>query len=273
MRNIIIKICSVSLLIVFCAASAFASAPNPAQMGDPGGVKSQEISKQLQNGAQTNQKSAPTVPTVVSTPAQPSFGGQPQSGAPNAAQGNIMTTKPGSEDMPPPELGTDGNPLMEGTGGIVAGDGAGQTTDGTTPPDASGAVGSGATQTLDWFNGGNELINTYKNLTVYDVKTGVTWKATYINGANHADIIPASEGDAVLLTNNQITGDYVRRPVVVTINGARYAGSMYAEGHGSTNYCTYFKGVMCIHFTGSMTHGSQKVDADHQAAIQEAMKH
>ena len=65
----------------------------------------------------------------------------------------------------------------------------------------------------------------------------------------------------------------MRRPVLVTINGVQYAGSMYAVGHGETSYCSYFKGVMCIHFTGSQTHGSQKVDADHQNAIKDALQY
>lgn len=131
---------------------------------------------------------------------------------------------------------------------------------------------SGSTQSLDWYNVGFDLINKNKSITVYDINSGITWGATYINGKNHADIIPASQADAQKLVNNKITGDYVRRPVVVTIAGQKYAGSMYAVGHGNTSYCNYFSGVMCIHFTGSQTHGSQKVDTDHQNAIGQALQ-
>ena len=127
-------------------------------------------------------------------------------------------------------------------------------------------------QTLDWFNGGASLLSKNKSIKIYDTKTGTSWSAKYINGANHADIIPASSSDATLLKNKKIIGSYERRPVVVTIAGTQYAGSMYAVGHGSTNYCSYFKGVMCIHFTGSKTHGTKKVDTAHQNAITEAMK-
>lgn len=130
---------------------------------------------------------------------------------------------------------------------------------------------SGGTQTLDWYSVGYDLINKYKNIKIYDINAGISWSATYINGKNHADIIPASQADAEKLEKNNITGSYVRRPVLVTINGTQYAGSMYAVGHGETSYCKYFKGVMCIHFTGSQTHGSKKVDSDHQSAIQDAL--
>ena len=135
------------------------------------------------------------------------------------------------------------------------------------------SVTAGSTQSLDWFGAGYKLINANKGITVFDIKTGVTWSARYINGANHADVIPASEADATKLKANKITGSYERRPVIVTIAGQKYAGSMYAVGHGTTSYCSYFSGVMCIHFTNSKTHGSDNVDSDHQAAIGEALKY
>lgn len=124
---------------------------------------------------------------------------------------------------------------------------------------------------LDWFADGYTLINAFPNISVYDCNTGVTWNAKYINGKNHADVIPASATDAQLLTAYSITGSYVRRPCIITINGTKYAGSMYAVGHGTTNYCSWFSGVMCIHFTGSKTHTSGRVDADHQKAIQSVL--
>lgn len=133
------------------------------------------------------------------------------------------------------------------------------------------AVSSGTTASLDWFATGVELLKKYPDFQVYDISTGTTWNAKYINGANHADVVPASAGDAQKLKANSITGSYVRRPVICTINGMKYAGSMYAVGHGSTSYVSYFSGVMCIHFTGSKTHGTGNVDADHQSAIQQAI--
>lgn len=137
------------------------------------------------------------------------------------------------------------------------------TYNGTNPDQMRGNVLS-----LDWFANGYTLINAYPTVSIYDCNTGVIWNAKYINGKNHADVIPASATDAALLTAYNITGSYVRRPVIATINGTKYAGSMYAVGHGTTSYCSWFSGVMCIHFTGSKTHNSGKVDADHQSAIQ-----
>lgn len=137
-----------------------------------------------------------------------------------------------------------------------------------------GTIASGSNsnpKSLDWFSDGYSLINKNKSITIYDLNSGVTWGAKYINGTNHADIVPASAADAKKITSSKIVGSYVRRPVIVTIAGVNYAGSMYAVGHGEDNYCDYFNGVMCIHFTGSQTHGSKVVDADHQKAIQVAL--
>lgn len=136
---------------------------------------------------------------------------------------------------------------------------------------SSPSIGTGSTSSLDWFSYGYSLINANKNISVYDVNAKLTWNATYVEGANHADVIPASATDAQKLKANNITGSYVRRPVIVTIAGQKFAGSMYAVGHGNEQFCSWFSGVMCIHFTGSKTHGTGNVDADHQAAIQQAL--
>lgn len=132
------------------------------------------------------------------------------------------------------------------------------------------AITPGTTQKLDWYSTGNALINSNKSIQVFDINSQVTWNATYINGSNHADVVPATKADADKLKANGIIGDYVRRPVIVTIAGQKYAGSMYAVGHGEKNYVSFFSGVMCIHFTGSKTHGTDKVDKDHQNAIDQA---
>ncbi|MCL1796337.1 MAG: SH3 domain-containing protein, partial [Clostridia bacterium] len=131
----------------------------------------------------------------------------------------------------------------------------------------------GTTTTLDWFAIGNSLLGANKNIQIFDIQAQITWNATFIHGENHADVVPASKTDADKLKANNITGSYVRRPVIVTIGGQKYAGSMYAVGHGSTSYVNYFSGVMCIHFTGSRTHGSNNVDPDHQKAIQDALNY
>ena len=253
MRSKKFAICALVLAGALFVSGASASAPHPAQMGDPGGARAKEIEQALKNNTSppSSQKAAPA-PVSQDMPAQ----GQGQQGA-------IMNTEPGA-------TGGDSGSADENDIPVISAPKPPENTEYEKPVTLPADI---STQALDWFGAGFDLIKKNKNITVYDVKTGITWKAIYINGRNHADIIPASAEDTIKLANNKITGDYVRRPVVVTIGGTKFAGSMYAEGHGTTNYASYFKGVMCIHFTGSMTHGTQKVDKDHQNAIQEALKH
>lgn len=156
----------------------------------------------------------------------------------------------------------------------IAGNGTIRCIFGSTSGSSSGSSGSaaaGSVKELQWFNDGYRLMQSKPTIRILDCKSGISWKAKYINGSQHADIIPSSADEAYKIRN--IIGNYERRPVIVTINGTMYAGSMYAVPHGETDYCSYFDGVMCIHFTGSMTHGSDSVDAAHQSAIREALRY
>ena len=62
-----------------------------------------------------------------------------------------------------------------------------------------------------------------------------------------------------------------RRPVWVTVNGRSVAGSVYGVPHnypaGDTIPDNDFYGQFCVHFVGSTTHSTARVDAGHQAAI------
>ena len=155
----------------------------------------------------------------------------------------------------------------------IAGNGTIRCIFGSTAADSSSSSSSssssGKVHELQWFYDGYNLMNSCSSMSILDCKSGIRWTAKYINGSYHADVIPASAADAAKISG--IIGSYVRRPVIVTVNGTMYAGSMYAVSHGETDYCDYFDGVMCIHFTGSKTHGSDNVDPDHQAAIQTAL--
>lgn len=258
MKKSLLAICAITLLVLLTALPAIAAAQSNGYTGDQGGVMAKELEERLRSQTgQGNQRSAPASGGSSSGGSgayQPVAESQPQSEG-----GTVMYTNPATGETFPVEVEDE---AAQGTPPAVA-----------VPPEMPVADPNAPTQALDWFATGYDLINKHKDISIMDVKTGVTWRAKYINGRNHADIIPASADDATLLTKNNITGDYVRRPVVVTINGQKYAGSMYAEGHGDTSYCSYFKGVMCIHFTGSKTHGTQKVDSDHQTAVQEALKY
>ena len=133
-----------------------------------------------------------------------------------------------------------------------------------------------ATKTLNlkWYNTGKNLFKRNSTFVIKDVKTGKKWNCKVLYGSAHLDAEPLTKADTNIMKaayGGRIT--YKRRAVLVMYKNKVYAGSMYGVPHGEQTITNNgFNGQFCIHFTGSKTHGSNKVDADHQAAIQTALK-
>ena len=136
---------------------------------------------------------------------------------------------------------------------------------------------------IDWFTGGiNELWARGSNYLVYDVRTGYSWWAHRWAGGNHADVEPLTAADTDILCKiygvskaSDITEKthWQRRPCLVTIGTRTFACSLYGVPHnpkGDTIPNNNMTGQVCLHFTNSRTHESNKVDSGHEAAIQEA---
>lgn len=139
---------------------------------------------------------------------------------------------------------------------------------------SSSSGGGGSAEKVDWFGGGNSIIPRGAKFTIKDVRTGVTIKVQHLFGANHLDAEPVDKNETAKL--KQVYGgewSWNRRPVLVSYGGRIIAASMNGMPHGEQSiYDNDFDGQFCIHFVNSKTHGSGKVDADHQAAINEAAK-
>lgn len=140
---------------------------------------------------------------------------------------------------------------------------------------------------IDWYTGGIQSLwakgATYK---VYDVKTGIVWQARRWSGANHADVEPLTAADTARLCKiygvnkaSEIESKnlWQRRPCLVTIGNRTFACSLYGMPHnypdGDTIPNNDMNGQICIHFTNSRTHTSNKVDTYHEEAIQYALDH
>ena len=140
---------------------------------------------------------------------------------------------------------------------------------------------------IDWYTGGiNELWARGSNYKVYDVKTGIVWWAHRWAGGLHVDAEPLTAADTARLcrcygvtTSQEIASKnlYQRRPLLVTIGSRTFACSLYGVPHnypeGDTISTNEFRGQLCIHFTNSRTHNSNKVDSGHEEAIQYAWEH
>lgn len=111
--------------------------------------------------------------------------------------------------------------------------------------------------------------------TVTDVKTGLTFSGVRRGGSLHADTEPATAEDTRIL--KEIYGgtwSWCRRAVVVHVDGLSIAASMNGMPHGGKAVTANdFPGHFCIHFLDSRTHGTGRVDPDHQAMIRVAARY
>ena len=140
--------------------------------------------------------------------------------------------------------------------------------------DASGSDGTLKTERLNWFNGGSSKIPKGAVFKVKDIKTGKVFTVKRWSGANHIDAEPNSKGDTSTMKAIYGHWSWKRRAVLVKYDGHVYAASMNGMPHGTqTIKDNNFDGHFCIHFYGSKTHGTKKVDEMHQNCVAEAMKH
>ena len=142
----------------------------------------------------------------------------------------------------------------------------------------------GTVYNLDWFKAKNAGrladygLAAKKTAKLKDLKTGKTLNIYIQSAGNHLDVEPAAANDTQTLCS--IYGvssasyiNYVRRPMLIeTSNGYQIVCSIYGTPHGQQNITNNnFPGQFCLHFLGSKTHNSDKVDSDHQACINQAI--
>lgn len=132
--------------------------------------------------------------------------------------------------------------------------------------------GSGRVELSDWWTVASKVFARGDVATVTDVATGISYQVLRSGGTNHADVQPLTAADTVKM--KKIYGgawSWSRRAIIVTIDGRSLAASQNGMPHGNqTIYNNNFPGHFCIHFLNSRTHGTNRVDAAHQAAIQRA---
>ncbi|MCR4883442.1 MAG: SH3 domain-containing protein [Clostridiales bacterium] len=139
---------------------------------------------------------------------------------------------------------------------------------------------------IDWFTGGiQELIPKGSNFKVYDVKTGIVWWAHRWSGGNHADIETLTASDTARLCKiygvskaSQITESthWQRRPSLITVGTRTFACALYGVPHnddGDTIADNNMTGQICLHFTNSRTHGTNKVVSYNEEAIEYAWQY
>lgn len=131
----------------------------------------------------------------------------------------------------------------------------------------------GLVKLIDWWKGGNKVLKRPGGVaTIYDVRTGKTYRIRRTGGTNHNDIAPLTAKDtAVLKATYGGKWSWSRRSILVIVNGKAYAASINGMPHGrDPQKNDGVSGMFCIHFTNSRTHGGNRVDGDHQSMIKYA---
>ncbi len=143
---------------------------------------------------------------------------------------------------------------------------------GEQPAEQPAAPKQQSVEKLDWWQGGAEAFSLGSRAVVVDVRTGKRFSVRRWGGVNHADCEPLTKDDSD--TMRQIYGgawSWNRRPVWVIVGGRTLAASMNGMPHGGMSIQDNgFDGHFCIHMQNSRTHGSNRVDEAHQAAVSEA---
>ena len=110
-------------------------------------------------------------------------------------------------------------------------------------------------------------MTTGKSLNIHIQSTG-----------NHIDVEPLTSADTTTLCD--IFGvslpssiSYKRRPAVITTSkGVQVVCSIYGQPHGSQDITNNgYEGQFCVHLLDSRTSGTNRVDSDHQSAINSAV--
>ncbi|HPD00615.1 MAG TPA: peptidoglycan-binding protein [Acetivibrio sp.] len=148
---------------------------------------------------------------------------------------------------------------------------------------------------ISWYGNAENVFSIGATAQVYDIRTGRTFNIKRSYGYNHADCETLTANDTKIML--EIYGgswNWERRPIILTVNGRKLAASMAGMPHAGVDSApanTYVKsrsggygggdnldsvkgnnmnGVFDVHFLNSKTHGTSRVDSNHQQAVKEA---
>lgn len=159
------------------------------------------------------------------------------------------------------------------------------------------AVTKSDTQTnymLPWFDTVNNIFKIGSTATVYDIDSGLSFKIKRTYGHNHADCEALTAKDTA--TMKKIFGgwSWTRRAIIVTVGDKKIAASMAGMPHAGLDASAANKvvssrsggygrgqnldavkgnnmnGHFDIHFYGSKTHDTNRVDSAHQKMVKKA---
>ncbi|EPY2276700.1 MULTISPECIES: LysM peptidoglycan-binding domain-containing protein [Clostridium] len=127
----------------------------------------------------------------------------------------------------------------------------------------------------NWENG-RRIFTVGQTATIKDLNTGITFKAKYYGGANHADIVALTKEDTANLKKifPSWSWNYKRPMVLCFSQGGKYyqlAVSVTGMPHGDTNvYDNGLAGHLDMYFYNSVGHSNPAIDQTHQSNVLKA---
>lgn len=116
------------------------------------------------------------------------------------------------------------------------------------------------------------MLRTGRSYTFTDCYTGSTFSLMFTGGENHAEMEPGTP--EALEEVKAICGseyNYLKRPVVVSIDGQEIAASIQCWPHGADSYADNgVEGHFCIFFDGSVSNVGNLPDVEHNENIYKA---
>lgn len=160
------------------------------------------------------------------------------------------------------------------SGGDDSGDDTGESADSGTGSETGAPSWKSRVVKLDWYKTGKDVLKRGGYAYLYDITTGIKLRIKRMGGTNHADVEPATKADTAKL--KKIAGgkfSWVCHAVILQANGQYVACSVNTMPHGQQTISNNgYDGQFCLHMVNSKTHGTGKVNPNHQACIEKAYK-
>ncbi|MFD1735541.1 hypothetical protein ACFSCX_03100 [Bacillus salitolerans] len=117
----------------------------------------------------------------------------------------------------------------------------------------------------------NTLLPKFSTFTIIDWETGKSFQVQRRAGRNHTDVQPLTSKDTKIM-KSLYNGkwSWKRRAILVQTKDYLIAASMHGMPHGAGALQNNFPGHFCIHFNGSTTHRSKRMDFSHKLMILKA---
>jgi hypothetical protein len=117
----------------------------------------------------------------------------------------------------------------------------------------------------------NQILPNGTIFTVIDVETGLQFRVQRRAGNKHADVQPLTRRDTQIMKKiYNGRWSWNRRAIIALVDDQMIAASMHGMPHGAGALKNGFPGHFCIHFWGSTTHRSGKMDLAHKLMVLKA---